>query len=278
MSSAIVPVRLLTGIVLLSHTNNLISGNPQHGTFAQYCVAPVATTAILPESISFVSGTVIPLALDAAIAGLSVTVEGEAMPGVPIPTMGLPLPSLDSKPVGKSILVYGGSSAAGLMAIQVAAASGVTVFATASPRNFDLVKSAGAVSVFDYKSDTLVNDIVRAATEQGDEFVGIFDAISIPETFSHDLEVLAKLGGKHLACSHPPPTEGVPEGVKAGMFFCLNAASHPTWADFITPALETGAIKCIPPPKVVGHGLEFIQKALDESKAGVSAAKLVVTL
>jgi NADPH:quinone reductase-like Zn-dependent oxidoreductase len=239
---------------------------------------PSTTTAILPNSIPFESGAVVPLALDAAIAGLYNTTEGEAMPGVQLPTMGLPLPSLKPKPIGKTLLVYGGSSAAGLMAIQVAVASGVQVIATASPMNFGLVKSAGASSVFDYKSDTLVSDIVSAVTDDGNEFVGIFDAISNPETYPHDLEILAKLGGKHLACTHPPPTEGVPEGVKAGMLFCLNDASKPVWETFITPALESGAIKCLPPPTVVGHGLEFIQEALEKSKAGVSATKLVVTL
>lgn len=199
------------------------------------------------------------------------------MPGVPIPTLGLSLPMLEPVPQDKTILVYGGSSAVGLMTIQVAVASGLRVVATASPKNFDLVRSAGAAAVLDYKSDSLVQDVIDAIKGKG-EFVGILDAISIPETYVHDLEILARLGGAHLACTHPPPTENVPESVKAGMLFCINDVADPVWESFVTPALETGVLRCIPAPLVIGSGLEKIQEALDRSKAGVSAAKLVVTL
>lgn len=260
-----------------SHTINLVTGKPCDAAFAHYCVAPAKRTAVLPDAITFESGAVVPLALDAALSGLSVQIPGEAMPGVPIPTLGLPLPSLKATALGKSLLVYGGSSAVGLMTIQVAVANGLHVVATSSPKNFDLVKSAGASVVFDYKSPSLVQDVVEFLTGKG-EFVGILDAISTPETYIHDLEILAKLGGSHLACTHPPPSENVPEGVKAGMLFCINDIADSVWEDFVTPALETGVLRCLPAPFVVGHGLEKIQEALDKSKAGVSASKLVVTL
>jgi hypothetical protein len=37
-------------------------------------------------------------------------------------------------------------------------------------------------------------------------------------------------------------------------------------------------LKCLPPPTVVGKGLEYIDYALKMSKAGISATKLVVEL
>jgi NADPH:quinone reductase-like Zn-dependent oxidoreductase len=46
-------------------------------------------------------------------------------------------------------LVYGGSTAVGLFAVQLAKLAGYKVVATASPKNFDLVKSYGADEVVD---------------------------------------------------------------------------------------------------------------------------------
>lgn len=51
-----------------------------------------------------------------------------------------------------SILVYGGSTTAGLMTIQQAERAGYTVVATCSPRNFELCQSYGASQCFDYNS------------------------------------------------------------------------------------------------------------------------------
>lgn len=64
----------------------------------------------------------------------------------------LPLPhSPLTDPV--PILIYGGSTATGILGIQFAKLSGLTVLTTASPRNFDYLKSLGADAVFDYHTD-----------------------------------------------------------------------------------------------------------------------------
>lgn len=123
----------------------------------------------------------------------------------------------------------------------------------------------------------VVEKVVEAVTKSGGEFIGIFDSIAIPETTVHDLAILAKLGGGHLACSHPPPTD-IPSNVIAGMIFAVNDIATPVWEGFVTPALIAGKLLCLPPPTVVGKGLEFIQEALKRSQAGVSGTKLVVEL
>lgn len=43
-------------------------------------------------------------------------------------------------------------------------------------------------------------------------------------------------------------------------------------------ALEKGTMKCLPPPQVVGQGLEHLQEACERMLKGVSASKLVVEL
>ena len=57
--------------------------------------------------------------------------------------------SLNRPSTGKVVLIWGGSTSVGSNAIQLAVAAGHEVVSTASPRNFDCVKSLGASAVFD---------------------------------------------------------------------------------------------------------------------------------
>lgn len=261
------------------HTINLISGRPQDGAFALYTVVPADKAAILPDAISYTNGVVVPFALEAAVCTLSLKVPGVAMPGVSTPALGLPYPSLqdDMPSPGKTLVVYGGSSSVGSMTTQLATAAGIHIISIVGAHNFEFSKRCGAAHVFDHKDHLLIAKVIEAVKKSGHEFVGIFDAIGSPETFAHDLAILAKLGGGHLACTHPPPAD-VPANVKAGMIFAVNDIATPVWKDFVTPALLSGKLQCLPPPTVVGKGLEYINEALKKSAAGVSATKLVVEL
>lgn len=49
------------------------------------------------------------------------------------------------------------------------------------------------------------------------------------------------------------------------------------WQDFLPEALQSGRIVPKPDPIVVGEELRSVQLGLDKQKAGVSAAKVVVT-
>ncbi|KUL82427.1 hypothetical protein ZTR_11200 [Talaromyces verruculosus] len=62
----------------------------------------------------------------------------------------LDYPMIGAAKKGQSVLVWGGSSAVGSNAIQLATAAGYDVITTCSKKNFDYVKSLGAVNVFDY--------------------------------------------------------------------------------------------------------------------------------
>lgn len=80
-----------------------------------------------------------------------------------------------------------------------ATSSGLQVIVTCSPHNFDLVKSLGADSVFDYKSPTCVSDI-RAASDNNIRH--IFDCISTPATAQVSADCFGPNGGKYSAL-HP---------------------------------------------------------------------------
>ncbi|KAL3455927.1 chaperonin 10-like protein [Aspergillus heterothallicus] len=271
--------RFKRGDRVVGHAISLTTGQPQDGAYAIFTVVPADKAAILPNSISFTEGVVLPLALEAAVCALSLKVPGEALPGVPTPALGLPYPSLDEKvkPTGKALVVYGGSSSVGCMTTQIATAAGIHVIAIAGKHNFDLSKACGAATVIDRQDPDLISKVVNAVKKSCCDFIGIFDAISTPPTYAHDLEILAKLGGGHLAATHPPPT-AIPGNVKAGMIFAVNDVANPVWREYITPALESGRLRCLPKPVVFGKGLGSIQGALEKMREGVSGAKIVVEL
>ncbi|KAF2649699.1 GroES-like protein [Lophiostoma macrostomum CBS 122681] len=271
--------RFNAGDRVVGHTINLVSGRLQDGANALFTVVPADKAAILPDSISFTDGVVVPFALEAAVCALSLKEPGVALPGVSTPALALPYPSLEDPvpSLGKTLVVYGGSASTGAMVTQVATAAGIHVLSIVGASNFDLSKRCGAAQVFDHKDPSVVDKVIEAVRASGNEFVGIFDAVSTEATTPHDLAILAALGGGHLVCTHPPPPN-VPKNVKAGMIFAVNDIATPIWKNFVTPALQSGKLKCLPPPTVVGKGLDKIQEALKKSAAGVSGTKLVVEL
>jgi len=221
---------------------------------------------------SFTTAVVLPLGIDTAASGLFQKEH-----------LGLPLPTKTSKPSGKTILIWGGSSSVGLCAIQLAIAAGVEVATTASKSNHGLLESLGAKHVFDYNESSVDDKIVSAL--KGSDFAGVYDAISLPDTITRSAQIASKVGGhKFVATTLPPPQTGLPTDVKClGVFALTVDFQYPDigdaiWTDYIPQALESGAFKALPEPQVVGKGLEKVQAGLDAQKAGVSAKKVVVEL
>ncbi|KAJ6021141.1 hypothetical protein N7540_006645 [Penicillium herquei] len=265
---------------VIGHAINLTSGRPKDGAFALYTVIRADKAAILPDDIPFTDGVVVPFALEAAVCALFLKEPDIAIPGVFTPALGLPYPSLHDVPLSDKILVvYGGSSSVGSMTIQIAKAAGIYVLAISCAHNLDFIMRCGANRVFDRNDPSLPEKIIDAVRNNGGEFIGIFDAISTSETYAHDAAILVQLGGGRLACVHPPPpADSVPATVKAGMIFAVDDVVTPVWKEYVTSALKSGKLLCLPPPLIVGKGLEHIQSALEKAKAGVSATKLVVEL
>jgi NADPH:quinone reductase-like Zn-dependent oxidoreductase len=65
------------------------------------------------------------------------------------------------------ILVWGGSTAVGHHAVQLASLSGYKVITTASLKNHDWLKSLGATTCFDYRDPEVVSKIKQAAGKDG---------------------------------------------------------------------------------------------------------------
>lgn len=270
----------------------MIDHKPQSGAFQLYSAAHSSLTSRIPAAMSFSDASVLPLALSTAAQGLF-AIDYLALPPPPA--------SLSAKQPGsssnkKAILVWGGSSSVGAVAVQLARASGVTVLATASARNLGALRSElGADHVFDYKSASVVDDIVAAVKDlrdtRGVEFAGVFDAISEPEIFKgalgpifDRLEAEKLISAKKLVMVLWP--SGLPDDVQVKMVFAATLlpghgyddVTRITWEEFVPEALEAGVLKPLPPPLVVGQGLGAIQEGIDQNKKGVSFKKVVVEL
>ncbi|KAK8110771.1 uncharacterized protein PG998_007228 [Apiospora kogelbergensis] len=259
-----------TGDRVIVHSQFLGNKKLDQAGFQEIVTAPIACVAKLPDNISFEEGVVLPLALSTAAAGLF---QPDHL-ALDKPQLGSPAKN------GKTVLVWGGSSSVGTAAIQLAVAAGYDVVSTASPRNFDLVKSLGARAVFDYGDKELVQNLV-AELKKG-ELAGVYDAIGLAECEKQAAQVVSELGGGKMTTVLPPP-EGLPENVKsAGVFAITIFAQHPevgkaVWQDFVPGALKSGQLKPAPAPEVVGRGVDAMQAAFDKQKAGVSAKKIVVS-
>ena len=211
--------------------------------------------------------------------------------------LGLPYPSKDSKPRNKTILIWGGSSSVGASAIQLARASGLTVFTTASSHNHPLVKTLGATRAFDYNQGGVVDEI--AAALKGCDFVGIFDAVCSKESYTTNGGLLSKLGGGTLSCSGPPMNVPLPDNVKPtngttrcsssdaladfGLVYAVDISTKEVevgdaiWQKYVPEALKSGHLQAKPDPIVIKGGLAKMQEALDRQRQGVSAGKVVVS-
>lgn len=226
----------------------------------------------IPDSVSYTDAAVLPLALATAAEALY---EPQYL--------GLPLPSMDPAPAGKILLIWGAASAVGLAAVQLAVASGVSVIATASRGNMELVKSLGAREVFDYRSPSVVQDIVAAIVSAEEEFVGAIDPISVPDSLEKVKEVLIQAGGGRKICVTLPVDAKGLEGVevlsiRAGEIFGNEKLCKAIYGEFVPRGLESGRLKTVPEALIVGKGLEMVHKGLDRHKEGVSARKVVVEI
>ncbi|KAK5175756.1 uncharacterized protein LTR77_000896 [Saxophila tyrrhenica] len=245
-------------------------GDPRFGAYQLYSVARAEKTKKLPDDVTLTDASVLPVGFNTAIVGLC---------GPPGQGLGLPLPSLSPEPSGKTLVIWGASSAVGLQSLQVARAAGVTTIAIASPHNFDLCRSCGAAELFDYHQASVVDDVVKAVKASNGEFAGVLDCISLPEdSYKFCIPILEALGGGLLGVLDPQARLEVSENIKVVKIMGMNEMTDAVWDEYLIPALREGKHRCLPEPLLAGEGLESLQKGMDILKKGVSAKKMVVTL
>ena len=166
----------------------------RNGAFQLYVAVPAVLAANIPDDITYAEAAVLPLGLATAAAGLFQSGYLE----LPLPAAeSARTPGSSAATTNRVVLVWGGSSSVGTSAIQLAAAVGVRIATTASPRNHEYVKSLGAEWAFDYNSDTVVDDVVAAL--EGLELVGVYDAIGDNKTQNAGVKIIKGLAKETTA-------------------------------------------------------------------------------
>ncbi|KAI8680824.1 hypothetical protein LRP88_04401 [Fusarium phalaenopsidis] len=138
------------------------------GTHQDFAIAKSELLYKVPDGLSLKDAGVISMAAHTAadalfnVLGLSFAAAG--------------VTGLD--PTGKGILIWGGASSVGNMAIQMAKDAGFEfIFVTASAKNHVTLEQLGATHCFDYKSPTVVEDIQRWQKTLGVKLSMAFDTV-----------------------------------------------------------------------------------------------------
>ncbi|CAG8111471.1 unnamed protein product [Penicillium olsonii] len=157
---------------------------PSGGAFAEYITAKGDLQMLIPESLSFEA---------AATFGVGLTTVGQNLYQI----MELPFPGeTEEDTEGINILIYGGATATGTLAIQLAKLSGLRVVTTCSEANRNLMFELGADAVFDYR-DAEVGEQIRENTDDALEFV--LDTISTPQSAAICSAAISSAGGSYNA-------------------------------------------------------------------------------
>lgn len=251
-------------------------------------------TSHIPNSLSYDCAVVMPLGLSTAACALFQK-----------DLLALSLPTVSPKPTGETVLIWGGSTSVGLNAIQLARAAGYEVISTASPHNHEKLKKLGAAEVFDYNSQNVTKDIIAAFENRicagaisigRDSFKKCIDIVgaikgtkkfvaqatldtgSFPKCALEFPGFLFSFVGATVSGKALSTIRGVSTKFINGSDLVHNELGKAIYIDYLPQALEQGVFVPAPEPQIVGHGLEFIEEAMNLSKKGVSAKKLVVTL
>ncbi|KAI1121507.1 zinc-binding dehydrogenase [Nemania abortiva] len=275
---------LAIGHLVCGATHGSNPGYPNNGSFAEYVRAPAGLVLRVPD------GFPIP---EAAALGLPLLTNSVALWG----SMGIGvLPRQPITKTGAPVLVYGGSTATGTMAIQLLRIAGYNPIAVCSARHFDMVKSYGASVVFDYASDIDIGISIRDQTRGGLRHA--LDCISDQASTSCCYASLGRPGGQYTHLEAVPAKWKTRKAVKAEFVLAYEAFGDPVdlSGEYNRPAdlerhnialelyktyqelLDDGVLRAHP-VEVIGHGFEKVLEGLNQLKQGmVSGKRLVVWL
>lgn len=234
------------------------------------------TVALLPDSYSFVEGAVFPLAV-------ATMWNGWVWAGLSPDTTSMT--TIKSESAGQGVFIWGASSSIGSLAVQEAKLMGFTVYATASKSHHDYIKDLGATRVFDYKDEDVLEQIVRAASEDGINIRIGFHATGDQQLAANVLDALRGEEKAKLAIAPIlDPGLKVPDGIESAFVYPpqdpeeMRERNRSIFVDWLERSLAARELVASPHIKVIKGGLESVDQALDELKAGVSCLKIVVEL
>jgi len=255
----------------------------EHGTYAKFTIVPASTTFRLPPNVSFEAGAGLPLSSMTAALALYQHLR------LPLPTV----PGQKDIP----ILIYGGASAVGAYALQLAKLSKLNPIITVAGAGIEFVQSLNsATHIVDYRKGHVDAGILAALGSA--KLTMAFDAICDKGSYEHISNVLvASNGGGHIDMVDPPKDQSwmFPDSVKMTRTFVSAAYGVPdkfnteeqAAADcefaymfyrYLSHLLAEGKFQPHP-HEVLADGLDGIIDGIRELYNGkVSAKKLIARL
>ncbi|TFK71494.1 GroES-like protein [Pluteus cervinus] len=197
-----------------------------YATFQQYALAEAATTAKIPENLSYDQASTFPVALTAAYVGLY---KGLGL--TPLTAEGRGIGAYAASPV----FIVGGSSSVGQFGIQLAKASGFSpIITTASLKHAEYLKSLGATHIIDRKVP--LSSLASEAAKITDKPIPFaFDSISSAETQQASYDLLAD-GGKLSIVLVKSVTEK--EGNGKEVFHVVGVRNNPVHRELLVDAYK----------------------------------------
>lgn len=168
---------------------------------------------------------------------------------------------------GEKVLILGGSSGTGTLAIQMAKAIGAHVTATSSHRNVELVKSLGADVTIDYTTDKWADVLAEHSIDV------IYDCGFEPQAWNDAAQkILTKDTGRFVTLAQVENAIKSPIGAKQFYFFCLSSGDD---LRAIAAYIEKGQVK-----PVVDSVFPFDStvEAMNKVKGGRVVGKVVITV
>ena len=258
------------------------NGTPDYGAFQEKVLVPQQYVAAIPTSMTFDNAAMLPMAVSTAWIAFS--------------TLGIPRETLFNVSQKKGILIWSVATSVGSAALQIAISMGFNVYATASKKHHEylrtLANGPGKVTLFDYHDVNVTAKLVIAACDDG---VQIIHAILASGEVSSCIQVLDKVkGGDYVIAKVAAipwsnnlmwwtfiPKWGYTtvkfvqasddESVKKEMYEFI-------FQKWLAPKLTDGGFVPSPVPFLITGGVGAIQTGVDKWKAGVSGTKVVVQI
>lgn len=164
---------------------------PSGGAFAEYVMAKGDIQFRIPDSMSFEAACTLGVGL--------ITVGQNLYKSLQLPLPGQKQDAVPGQEEGEprsTILINGGATATGSLAIQFAKLSGLQVITTCSEANRSFVCDRGAEIVLDYH-DSQAGDQIREITD--DALQMVLDTISTPQSAGLCAAAISSAGGSYNA-------------------------------------------------------------------------------
>ncbi|AEO57491.1 alcohol dehydrogenase-like protein [Thermothelomyces thermophilus ATCC 42464] len=284
-----IPRRWAPGDRVLGVVYGSNPGAPAWGAFAEYVEADPVMLCRLPDGWDWETAASVGGSVHGSVA-LCLFGEGK---------MGLDMGG--KKDLQKVVLVYGGSTACGTMALQILRLAGYIPIATCSARNAGLVTAYGAAATFDYNLETCADEI-KEYTKSALWYA--LDCIGTAQSAALCYAALGRAGGRYVALEKYPDSVAAlrkvvkPTWVMGPVMFGRDLQlgegySQPAdpsarafariWYPLAEALLGSGALKNHPVKVVAPEGREEWPEAVIRGLGGlrdgkVSAQKLTVTI